>query len=65
LYAFGHVMCDRHTCDICWCQFMVPFVHGGCFHLFLLDSLLLKSSRRCCKVADCGMIDGALRNYVV
>jgi hypothetical protein len=44
---------------------MVPFVHGGHFHLFLLDSLLLQSSRRCCKVADRVMIDGALRNNVV
>ncbi len=54
-----------HACDIWWCQLLAPFVDGGDFHLFLLCLLLLQSSRRCCEVADCGMIDGAMRNYVV
>jgi hypothetical protein len=25
-----------HACDIHWCQFLALFVHGGCFHHFLL-----------------------------
>ena len=56
--------CVQHACDIGWCQSLVPFVDCGCFHLFLLDSLLLHSSRRRSEVADCGMIDGAMRNHV-
>jgi hypothetical protein len=59
-----HVVCDTHACNICGCQFMAPFLHGGHFHLFLLDLLLLQSSRRHCKVADCVIIDRALRNNV-
>jgi hypothetical protein len=54
-----------HTCNVGWCQSLVPFVNGGHFHLFLLDSLLLHSSRRRCEVADCGMINGTMRNHVV
>jgi hypothetical protein len=57
--------CVRPSCDIGWCQSLVPFVDWGCFHLFLLDLLLLHSSRRHCEVADCGMIDGTMRNHVV
>jgi hypothetical protein len=45
-----------------WCHL---YSHGGHFPLFLLDLLLLQSSRRHCKVVDCVMIDGTLRNNVV
>jgi hypothetical protein len=55
----------QHACDICWCQFSAPFVDGGDFCLFLLRSLLLQSRRRHYEVADCGMTDSAMRNYVV
>jgi uncharacterized membrane protein YkgB len=41
------------------------YSHGSHFCLFLLDLLLLQSSRRHCKVADCVKIDGALRNNIV
>jgi hypothetical protein len=49
LYAFWpcHV---QHACNISWFQSLVPFIDGGLFHLFLLDLLLLQSSRRHCKV---------------
>jgi hypothetical protein len=56
------------TCLQCWLVSVLgAILHPwcACFHLFLLDSLLLHSSRRCCKVADCGMIDGTMRNHVV
>jgi hypothetical protein len=48
-----------------WCQFLVPFLYGGHFCLFLLDLLLIWSSRRCCEVADCGVIDRAVMSKIL
>jgi hypothetical protein len=59
----SYVTCLRHSLmlvlgTVCtWCCFL--------HFLAAFVTATVQCCRRCCKMVDCGMIDGTVRNYVV